>query len=163
MTKGSSKNTQTSYVCTLSPSSSRRVNLIKHERSSGPFTSTELVLVAHNSMAVYNQHLRPTKSSLKLFKVFAILNEFKLPVCLVIYLFCKLVCLLRLSQAKGKQSVSCLLLDRFDNESEPSSSYCIVTSILHHPKLVNCLIFRMLVVSSIVLCTTSLNFGKLTS
>jgi len=58
--------------------------LIKYERSSGRFTNTELGRIAsyyyvtHNSMIVYNQSLRPTMSTLELFRVFAPSNEFKL-------------------------------------------------------------------------------------
>jgi len=58
--------------------------LIKYERSSGQFTNTELGRIAsyyyvtHNSMIVYNQRLRPTMSTLELFRVFAPSNEFKL-------------------------------------------------------------------------------------
>ena len=61
-----------------------KCHLIKYERSSGRFQSTELGRIAshyyvtHNSMATYNQHLRPTMSSLELFRVFALSNEFKL-------------------------------------------------------------------------------------
>ncbi|KAF8132804.1 Sec63 Brl domain-containing protein [Boletus edulis] len=46
--------------------------------------STELGCIAshyyvtHNSMATYNQHLRPTMSTLELFRVFALSNEFEL-------------------------------------------------------------------------------------
>lgn len=58
-------------------------NLIKYERASGRFQSTELGRIAshyyvtYNSMAVYNKHLRPTMSMLELFRVFALSNEFK--------------------------------------------------------------------------------------
>lgn len=51
--------------------------LLKYKRASGKFTGTELGRIAshcyatHNSMTVYNQHLRPTMSSLELFRVFA--------------------------------------------------------------------------------------------
>ncbi|KAL5507360.1 BRR2 [Sanghuangporus vaninii] len=61
-----------------------KCNLIKYERQSGKFTSTELGRIAshyyvtYNSMATYNQHLRPTMSTLELFRVFALSNEFKL-------------------------------------------------------------------------------------
>ncbi|KAF8270130.1 putative RNA helicase [Lactarius quietus] len=61
-----------------------KCNLIKYERSSGRFQSTELGRIAshyyvtHYSMSVYNQHLRPTMSQLELFRVFALSNEFKL-------------------------------------------------------------------------------------
>jgi len=61
-----------------------KCQLIKYERSTGRFTSTELGRIAshyyvtYNSMMVYNQHLRPTMSTLELFRVFALSNEFKL-------------------------------------------------------------------------------------
>jgi replicative superfamily II helicase len=61
-----------------------KCNLIEYERASGRFQSTELGRIAshyyvtHNSMSVYNQHLRPTMSQLELFRVFALSNEFKL-------------------------------------------------------------------------------------
>ncbi|KAF7305029.1 putative ATP dependent RNA helicase [Mycena kentingensis (nom. inval.)] len=61
-----------------------KCQLLKYERSSGRFQSTELGRIAshyyvtYNSMMTYNQHLRPTMSSLELFRVFALSNEFKL-------------------------------------------------------------------------------------
>lgn len=61
-----------------------KANLVKYDRASGRFTSTELGRIAshfyvtYNSMATYNQHLRPTMSTLELFRVFALSNEFKL-------------------------------------------------------------------------------------
>lgn len=61
-----------------------KCHLIKYERVTGRFQSTELGRIAsyyyvtYNSMAVYNQHLRPTMSMLELFRVFALSNEFKL-------------------------------------------------------------------------------------
>ncbi|EMD34630.1 hypothetical protein CERSUDRAFT_116803 [Gelatoporia subvermispora B] len=61
-----------------------KCHLVKYERASGRFQSTELgriashYYVSYNSMAVYNQHLRPTMSTLELFRVFALSNEFKL-------------------------------------------------------------------------------------
>ncbi|KAF8970308.1 Sec63-domain-containing protein [Flammula alnicola] len=61
-----------------------KCQLIKYERSTGRFTSTELGRIAsyyyvtYNSMMVYNQHLRPTMSTLELFRVFALSNEFRL-------------------------------------------------------------------------------------
>ncbi|KAH7882250.1 putative RNA helicase [Phlebopus sp. FC_14] len=61
-----------------------KCHLIKYERSSGRFQSTELGRIAshyyvtYNSMATYNQHMRPTMSTLELFRVFALSNEFKL-------------------------------------------------------------------------------------
>ena len=51
-----------------------KCNLVKYERASGRFQSTELGRIAshyyvtHNSMSVYNQHLRPTMSQLELFR-----------------------------------------------------------------------------------------------
>ncbi|KAI0765441.1 Sec63-domain-containing protein [Fomes fomentarius] len=61
-----------------------KCHLIKYERSTGRFQSTELGRIAshyyvtYSSMATYNQHLRPTMSHLELFRVFALSNEFKL-------------------------------------------------------------------------------------
>ncbi|KAF8491330.1 Sec63-domain-containing protein [Russula emetica] len=61
-----------------------KCSLVKYERASGRFQSTELGRIAshyyvtYNSMSVYNQHLRPTMSQLELFRVFALSNEFKL-------------------------------------------------------------------------------------
>jgi pre-mRNA-splicing helicase BRR2 len=61
-----------------------KCSLVKYERASGRFQSTELGRIAshyyvtYNSMSVYNQHLRSTMSQLELFRVFALSNEFKL-------------------------------------------------------------------------------------
>lgn len=61
-----------------------KCNLVKYERASGRFQSTELgritshYYVTCNSMVTYNQHLRPMMSMLELFRVFALSNEFKL-------------------------------------------------------------------------------------
>lgn len=73
-----------------------KCHLVKYERASGRFQSTELGRIAshyyitYNSMATYNQHLRPTMSTLELFRVFALSNEFKLlPVCHIFCLQCK--------------------------------------------------------------------------
>jgi pre-mRNA-splicing helicase BRR2 len=61
-----------------------KCHLLKYERSTGRFQSTELGRIAshyyvtYNSMATYNQHLRSTMSTLELFRVFALSNEFKL-------------------------------------------------------------------------------------
>lgn len=58
--------------------------LVKYERASGRFQSTELgriashYYVSYNSMATYNQHLRPTMTTIELFRVFALSQEFKL-------------------------------------------------------------------------------------
>ncbi|KAI0918176.1 DEIH-box ATPase [Taiwanofungus camphoratus] len=60
-----------------------KCHLIKYERASGRFQSTELgriashYYVSYTSMATYNQHLRPTMSTLELFRVFALSSEFK--------------------------------------------------------------------------------------
>ncbi|EKM79046.1 hypothetical protein AGABI1DRAFT_60232 [Agaricus bisporus var. burnettii JB137-S8] len=61
-----------------------KCQLLKYERSSGRFQSTELGKIAshyyvtYNSMLVYNKHLKPSMSTLELFRVFALSNEFKL-------------------------------------------------------------------------------------
>ncbi|KAF8320257.1 Sec63-domain-containing protein [Clavulina sp. PMI_390] len=58
--------------------------LVKYDRISGSFQSTELGRIAshyyvtYSSMSVYNQHLKPSMSSIDLFRVFALSNEFKL-------------------------------------------------------------------------------------
>lgn len=66
-----------------------KCNLLKYERATGRFQSTELGRIAshyyvtYNSMAVYNKHLRPSMTMLELFRVFALSNEFKyIPVSL---------------------------------------------------------------------------------
>ena len=71
-----------------------KCQLIKYERSSGRFQSTELGRIAsyyyvtYNSMMVYNQHLRSTMSTLELFRVFALSNEFKfVPVSSLLEIF----------------------------------------------------------------------------
>lgn len=61
-----------------------KCNLVKYERGSGRLQATELGRIAshyyvtYHSMATYNQHLKPTMSTLDLFRVFALSNEFKL-------------------------------------------------------------------------------------
>lgn len=61
-----------------------KCQLVKYERASGRFQSTELGRIAshyyvtYNSMMTYNRHLRPTMSTIELFRVFALSNEFKL-------------------------------------------------------------------------------------
>jgi pre-mRNA-splicing helicase BRR2 len=61
-----------------------KCNLLKYDRKTGAFTSTELGRIAshyyvtYNSMSVYNQHLKPNMSTIELFRVFALSNEFKL-------------------------------------------------------------------------------------
>lgn len=69
-----------------------KCHLVKYDRASGRFQSTELGRIAshyyvtYNSMATYNQHLKPTMSTLELFRVFALSNEFKLlPVSAIIF------------------------------------------------------------------------------
>lgn len=58
--------------------------LIEYERVSGRFRSIELGRIVsysyakHNSMSVYNQHLRPAMSMIELFHDFALSNEFML-------------------------------------------------------------------------------------
>ncbi|TFK49242.1 putative RNA helicase [Heliocybe sulcata] len=60
-----------------------KCHLVKYERASGRFQSTELGRIAshyyvtYNSMATYNKHLRPSMQMLELFRVFALSNEFK--------------------------------------------------------------------------------------
>ncbi|KAF8517314.1 Sec63 Brl domain-containing protein [Gautieria morchelliformis] len=62
---------------------SEKCNLLKYERHSGKFQSTELGRIAshyyvtYNSMSTYNQHL-PTMWTLELISVFALSSEFKL-------------------------------------------------------------------------------------
>lgn len=59
-------------------------SLIKYDRKSGTFQHTELGRIAshyyvtYSSMSVYNQHLKPSMSTIELFRVFALSNEFKL-------------------------------------------------------------------------------------
>lgn len=59
-------------------------NLIKYDRKSGVFASTELGKIAshyyvtYNSMTTYNQHLKPSMGMLELFRVFALSHEFRL-------------------------------------------------------------------------------------
>ncbi|CEL57890.1 pre-mRNA-splicing helicase BRR2 [Rhizoctonia solani AG-1 IB] len=61
-----------------------KCNLLKYDRKTGAFTSTELGRIAshyyvtYNSMSVYNQHLKSNMSIIELFRVFALSNEFKL-------------------------------------------------------------------------------------
>lgn len=61
-----------------------KCHLIEYERASEKLQGTELGrIVSHyyatyNSIATYNQHLRPTMSTLELFRVFALSNELKL-------------------------------------------------------------------------------------
>jgi pre-mRNA-splicing helicase BRR2 len=61
-----------------------KCQLIKYDRATGKFHSTELGRIASHyyvtsqSMLVYNKHLRSTMSTLELFRVFALSGEFKL-------------------------------------------------------------------------------------
>lgn len=61
-----------------------KANLVKYDRATGSFQSTELGRIAshyyitYSSMVVYNQHLKPSMSTIELFRVFALSNEFKL-------------------------------------------------------------------------------------
>ncbi|GAO51264.1 Sec63-domain-containing protein [Saitoella complicata NRRL Y-17804] len=58
-------------------------NLIKYDLKTGRLQSTELGRIAshyyitHDSMATYNQHLKPTLGQIELFRVFALSGEFK--------------------------------------------------------------------------------------
>ncbi|KAI9277671.1 Sec63 Brl domain-containing protein [Umbelopsis sp. AD052] len=60
-----------------------KCNLIKYEKKTGRFQVTELGRIAshfyisHNSMATYNQHLKPMMSHIEMFRVFALSEEFK--------------------------------------------------------------------------------------
>ena len=59
-------------------------HLLKYDRSTGRFLTTELgriashYYVSYSSMQVYNTHLRPTMGQLELFRVFALSEEFRL-------------------------------------------------------------------------------------
>jgi pre-mRNA-splicing helicase BRR2 len=61
-----------------------KCNLIKYDRKAGNFQSTELGRIASHyyvtfkSMATYNQHLKSTMSTIELFRVFALSEEFRL-------------------------------------------------------------------------------------
>lgn len=61
-----------------------KTGLIRYDRKSGVMQSTELgriashFYIAYNSMATYNQHLKPNMSIIDFFRVFALSNEFKL-------------------------------------------------------------------------------------
>ena len=58
-------------------------HLIKYDRRTGRFQSTELGRIAsyyyisHTSMATYNQHLRPSMNYVDLFRIFSLSEEFK--------------------------------------------------------------------------------------
>ena len=60
-----------------------KCNLIKYDKKTGKFQGTELGRIAshfyisHQSVATYNQHLKPSMSQIDLFRVFALSDEFK--------------------------------------------------------------------------------------
>ncbi|KAI8357996.1 Sec63-domain-containing protein [Mortierella sp. GBAus27b] len=60
-----------------------KCNMVKYDKRTGKFQSTELgriashYYVSHNSMATYNQHLKPMMSHIELFRVFSLSDEFK--------------------------------------------------------------------------------------
>jgi pre-mRNA-splicing helicase BRR2 len=60
-----------------------KCNLIKYDRKTGKLQPTELGRIAshyyisHNSMLTYNTHLQPQLSTIELFRVFALSDEFK--------------------------------------------------------------------------------------
>jgi pre-mRNA-splicing helicase BRR2 len=61
-----------------------KCQLLKYERTTRRFQSTELGRIAshyyvtYNSVMTYAQHLRQNMSTLELFRVFALSNEFRL-------------------------------------------------------------------------------------
>lgn len=60
-----------------------KANLIKYDKRSGNFQMTDLGMVAshyyvtYTSMAVYNEHLKPSMSDIELFRLFSLSGEFK--------------------------------------------------------------------------------------
>ncbi|KAF2085665.1 Sec63-domain-containing protein [Saccharata proteae CBS 121410] len=60
-----------------------RCNLVKYDKKTGKMTATELGRIAshyyitNNSMATYNTHIQPNISTIELFRVFALSDEFK--------------------------------------------------------------------------------------
>lgn len=58
-------------------------NLVKYDKKSGALMVTELGRIAshyyltHETMATYNQLLKPTLSEIELFRVFSLSSEFK--------------------------------------------------------------------------------------
>ncbi|KAK3589739.1 hypothetical protein CHS0354_021060 [Potamilus streckersoni] len=72
------KNLIHTAACTLD-----KHNLIKYEKKTGSFQVTELGRIAshyyltHETMATYNQLLKPTLSEIELFRVFSLSSEFK--------------------------------------------------------------------------------------
>jgi pre-mRNA-splicing helicase BRR2 len=60
-----------------------RAGLVKYEKKTGRLQSTELGRIAshyyigHNSMLTYSQHIQPSISTIELFRIFALSDEFK--------------------------------------------------------------------------------------
>ncbi|MCJ1326706.1 DEIH-box ATPase [Thelotrema lepadinum] len=60
-----------------------KCGLVKYEKKTGELQSTELGRIAshfyisHSSMSTYNQHIQPMTSTIELFRVFALSEEFK--------------------------------------------------------------------------------------
>lgn len=60
-----------------------KANLVKYEKKTGRLQSTELGRIAshyyitHSSMSTYNYHLQPMVSTIELFRIFALSDEFK--------------------------------------------------------------------------------------
>ena len=60
-----------------------KANLVKYDKRTGKLQSTELGRIAshyyisHNSMLTYNHHLQPMISTIELFRIFALSEEFK--------------------------------------------------------------------------------------
>jgi pre-mRNA-splicing helicase BRR2 len=60
-----------------------RAGLVKYEKKTGRLQSTELGRIAshyyigHNSMLTYSQHLQPSITTIELFRIFALSDEFK--------------------------------------------------------------------------------------
>ncbi|KIV84311.1 hypothetical protein PV11_00099 [Exophiala sideris] len=60
-----------------------RAGLVKYDKKTGKLQATDLGRVAshyyitHNSMLTYNQHLQPSISTIELFRIFALSDEFK--------------------------------------------------------------------------------------
>lgn len=61
-----------------------KANLIKYDRKSGNFQTTDLGVIAshyyvtHLSMSTYNEHLKPTLGDIELFRLFSLSGEFRL-------------------------------------------------------------------------------------
>mmetsp|Transcript_34715 Transcript_34715/g.87733 ORF Transcript_34715/g.87733 Transcript_34715/m.87733 type:complete len:2149 (+) Transcript_34715:158-6604(+) len=60
-----------------------KANLIKYDRKTGNFQSTDLGRVAsyyyvtHNTMGIFNEHLKPTVSDIELLRIFSMAGEFR--------------------------------------------------------------------------------------